>query len=199
VNNKKWRKWCKFVSPFLFNNTYGLPVLTIDTKSPNQVFNVWLFDLQSICAKLEVKTKFLPNDNIRKYLLYMKNSWTKNVFWDVNKMKRRKWSKFFWPLLFNNTWLTCDHNGPQTSKSTILFDSLNYRLFVLNTGLKRDSLQLMIFVNVLWTLCMGQLKTCFETSITRNDVYGVSLFYRSYLIHLMAYLCSQWSPKVQIK
>jgi hypothetical protein len=21
---KKWRKWCKFVSPFLFNNTYGL-------------------------------------------------------------------------------------------------------------------------------------------------------------------------------
>jgi hypothetical protein len=45
VNNKKWRKWCKFVSPFLFNNTYGLPVLTMDTTSPNQVFYVCLVDL----------------------------------------------------------------------------------------------------------------------------------------------------------
>jgi hypothetical protein len=23
VHNKKWRKWCEFVSPFLFNNAYG--------------------------------------------------------------------------------------------------------------------------------------------------------------------------------
>jgi hypothetical protein len=38
VNNKKWPKWCKFVSPILCNNTYGLPVLTKDTKCPNQVF-----------------------------------------------------------------------------------------------------------------------------------------------------------------
>jgi hypothetical protein len=35
VNNKKWRKWCKFVSHFLYKNTYGLPVLTKDTKCPN--------------------------------------------------------------------------------------------------------------------------------------------------------------------
>jgi hypothetical protein len=51
VNNMKWRKWVKFVSPFLFNNTYGLPVLTMDTKCPNQVFYVWLVHLQPICAK----------------------------------------------------------------------------------------------------------------------------------------------------
>jgi hypothetical protein len=31
VNNKKWRKWCKFVSLSLFNNSYGLPVLTMET------------------------------------------------------------------------------------------------------------------------------------------------------------------------
>jgi hypothetical protein len=50
-NNKKRRKWCKFVSPFLYNNTYALTVLTMDTKSPNQEFYVWLYDLQSICVK----------------------------------------------------------------------------------------------------------------------------------------------------
>jgi hypothetical protein len=32
VNNKKWRKWWKFVKPFLFNITYGFPVLTNDNK-----------------------------------------------------------------------------------------------------------------------------------------------------------------------
>jgi hypothetical protein len=51
VSNKKWRKWCKSVSRFLFNNTYGLPVITMDTKSPNQAFYVWLVDLQIICDK----------------------------------------------------------------------------------------------------------------------------------------------------
>jgi hypothetical protein len=51
VNNKKWRKWCKFDSPFLFNYTYVFPVLTKDTKCPNLVFYDWLFDLQTICAK----------------------------------------------------------------------------------------------------------------------------------------------------
>jgi hypothetical protein len=40
-----------YVSPFLFNNTYVLPVLTIVNKRPNQVFYVWLVDLQTICAK----------------------------------------------------------------------------------------------------------------------------------------------------
>jgi hypothetical protein len=104
VNNKKWCKWCKFVSPFLFNNTYGLPVLTIDTKSLNQVIYVWLVDLQSICAKWEVETWSSPNDDIRKYLLYKKNNWTKYLFWDVIKKQRRKWGKFVCPLLFNNTY-----------------------------------------------------------------------------------------------
>jgi hypothetical protein len=42
------------------------------------------------------------------------------------------------------------------------------------------------------------LKTRFDTSITRNDVNGVSLFHLSHLITLKAYLCSQWTPHVEI-
>jgi hypothetical protein len=51
VSNKKWRKWCKFVTPSLFNNNYGLPVLTMDSKCPKHIFYVWLVDLQIICVK----------------------------------------------------------------------------------------------------------------------------------------------------
>jgi hypothetical protein len=40
VNKKKWRKWWKFVSPSLSNTSYGLPVLTMHTTCPNQVFYV---------------------------------------------------------------------------------------------------------------------------------------------------------------
>jgi hypothetical protein len=112
VNKKKWRKWCKLVSSFLFNNTYGLTVLTMDTKCPNQVFYDWL---------------------------------------------------------------------------------------VLNRGWKRDSLQIMIFVNVCSIWSLVELKTRFEMWVTRNYVNGVSLFNLSYFITLMAYLCSQWTPSVQIK
>jgi hypothetical protein len=66
-----------------------------------------------------------------------------------------------------------------------MFDCSIYRLFVLNRGWKRDSLQMMIFVNVCSTWIMVQLKTCFEAWITRNDVNGESLFNLPYLITLM--------------
>jgi hypothetical protein len=117
VNNKKCCKWIKFVKPFIFNNTYGLSVLTTNPKLPNHVFYVWLVDLQ---------------------------------------------------------------------------------LFVLNASRKRDYLQMWIFVNVCSPWSMDQLKTRFEPSITRNDVYGVSLFHLSYLKPLIGYLCSQRSPNAQI-
>jgi hypothetical protein len=47
----KWRKLCTFPSHFLFNNTYGLPGLTMGPKCSNQVFYVWLVGLQTTCAK----------------------------------------------------------------------------------------------------------------------------------------------------
>jgi hypothetical protein len=117
VNNKKCRKWYKLISLFLFNNTSGLPGLTMGTKCTNQVFYVWLVNLQTI---------------------------------------------------------------------------------ELNTEWTHDTLQMMIFVYVCSPFSVVDLKTCFETWITRNDVNDVNLFLSSYLITHMLYLCSQCAPKVQI-
>jgi hypothetical protein len=119
VNNKEWHKWCKFVSPFSYNNTQGLPVSTKDPKCPNQIFL--------------------------------------NFDWSI------------------------------------------YRLCVPYRGWKSDSLQLMIFVNISSTWNNFVLRNWFETWITTNVVNCVSLFYLYYLITLMAYLCSQWTPNFQIK
>jgi hypothetical protein len=52
----------------------------------------------------------------------------------------------------------------------------------------------MIFVNGYSTWGIFELKTHFGTWISRNDVNGVSFFHLSYLITLMAYLCSQRTP-----
>jgi hypothetical protein len=93
----------------------------------------------------------------------------------------------------------CSQRTPNAQVKYFMFDWSIYRLFVLHKGLKRDSLQMMIFVNVCSTWCMVQLIPRFETLITRNDVYGVSLFHLSYLITLMVYLCSQWTLKFQMK
>jgi hypothetical protein len=69
LKSEKWRKWWKFVSPYLFNNTYGLPVLTFDTKCTNRVFYDWLV-LNSGWKRDP------PNYVIRICLLNMKHSWT---------------------------------------------------------------------------------------------------------------------------
>jgi hypothetical protein len=57
----------------------------------------------------------------------------------------------------------------------------------------------MIFVYVWSTWGIVELKTRFETWITRNVVNVVSLFHISYLLTLMDYLCSQITPNIQIK
>jgi hypothetical protein len=51
VNNKKWLIWYKIEATFLFDKTYGLHVLSKDTKCPNQLFYVPLVVLHTICAK----------------------------------------------------------------------------------------------------------------------------------------------------
>jgi hypothetical protein len=81
----------------------------------------------------------------------------------------------------------------------LMFDWSTYRLFVLNNAWKRVSLQLMLFVYICSTWGLVNLTTNFETWIAINEVNGVSLFHLSYLITLMAYLCSQRTPNVQIK
>jgi hypothetical protein len=105
LNNKKWRKWYKYVSPFLFNNTWGLPVLTTDAKCENQLFYVWLFYQQCSCAKYGIETRFYPNDDVRKGLTDMKLGSTKNACWDVNKKEWNKWCEYDSPFLFNETYV----------------------------------------------------------------------------------------------
>jgi hypothetical protein len=93
----------EFVSPFLSYNTYGLLVFTMEIKCPNQVFYVWLVDLQTICAKYGPETWSSPNDDIRKYL-FMYHCWTKNALSEVNNKEWRKWCKFVSTFLLNNTY-----------------------------------------------------------------------------------------------
>jgi hypothetical protein len=117
VNNKKWRKRCKFVL-LSYLVTHGLPVLTMGTKCSNQVFCAWFVDLQTICV---------------------------------------------------------------------------------NRGWKFDSLRMMIFVHVCLTCIVVEPKTRLETWNARNVLNGLYWFHLSYLITVLAYLCSQWTPIVQIK
>jgi hypothetical protein len=109
LNNKKWHKSCKFESPFLFNNAYCFPVLSMGTKCRNQVFYVWLIDLQTICAKCGLETLLFPSDDSRKFLLDMHRSWNQNAFCDGNNKKWRKWCKLVSPCLFNNPYGLPEH------------------------------------------------------------------------------------------
>jgi hypothetical protein len=149
-------------------------VLTNITKCPYQVFYVWLADLNIICAKYELETWFYPNDDNRKLLHGMKHGWTKNAFWDAKNMKWSKWlSLFHLPYLVKHMAYLCSQRTPNVQFKCFMFDWSIYRLLVLNTGWKSDSLQI-IFVNVCMTWDMFELKTRFGTSITRNDVNGVN-------------------------
>jgi hypothetical protein len=280
VNNRKWYKWCKFVSLFLYNN--GLPLLTMDTNCPNQVFLVfdcsiyrrfvlnrgWKLDTLEIiifvqvCSAwniVELKTRFetwitrndvsgvslnnlnniithiaylwsqlIPNVQI-KYFIY---DWSNNILFVLN----RRWKLYTLQIMiFVNIcstfsvvelktrfepWITRnDVNGvslfpiyylitltaylyskrtPKVQIKYFMFDWLIYRIFVLNRCWKIVSLQIMIFVNVCSTCSLVELKTCFQNWITRNDINVVSLFNLSLIKTRMTYLCSQWTPNVQI-
>jgi hypothetical protein len=131
----------------------------------------------------------------------MKHGLTTNAIWDLNNTKWRKWLS-----LFHLSYLISlmDYLGSQLSPNVqinnyFMFDWSIYRLTVLNRCRKLDSLQTMIFVYVCSTWSIVEIKILFETWITRNDVIGVILIHIPYLITLMAYLCSQWTPNLQIK
>jgi hypothetical protein len=85
----------------------------------------------------------------------------------------------------------CSQRAINVKIQYLKFDWSIYRLFVLNRGWKCVSLQMIIFVYDCPTWRIVELKTRFETWITRNDVIGVSLFNLSYLITINAYLSSQ--------
>jgi hypothetical protein len=93
----------------------------------------------------------------------------------------------------------CSQRTPNVQMKYFMFDWSIYELFVIDRGRKRDFLQIMIYVYVCSTWDIVELRTRFETWITRNDLNGVSLFHPSYLIRPMTYMCSQRTPNVQIK
>jgi hypothetical protein len=182
VNKKKWRKWCKFVSPFLSNNTFGLPVLTKDTKCSKQVFYVWLVDLQPICVNKGQETWVSPNKDIRIYLLDTMHRRTKYSFDTCIT-----WNNVNGVCLFHLSYLItlmaylCTQRIPNVHVEYFMIESSIYLLFVLISAWKRDSLLMMIFVNVWLTWRIFELNSRFVTWITRNDIIGVNLFHLCYL------------------
>jgi hypothetical protein len=93
----------------------------------------------------------------------------------------------------------CSQRTPYIQIKYFILDWPIYILFVLNRCWKRVSLQIMIVVYVYLTWDIVELKTRFEMWITRNDVNDVSMFNLSYVVTIMAYLCSQRTPNIQIK
>jgi hypothetical protein len=77
---------------------------------------------------------------------------------------------------------------PNVQIKYFMFDWSIYRLFVLNSGWKRDSLQIKTFVYVSSTWISVERRKRSVTWITRNDVNVVSLFHLSYLITLMTHM-----------
>jgi hypothetical protein len=125
-----------------------------------------------------------PNNDILICLLDIQSSWIKNAFSDENNKKWHKWCKINSPFSYNNTYglpvLTMDTGC--TNQVFLIFDWSIYRTCVLNTGWKRESLQLMIFVNVCTSWSKVELNTRFETWITIvspflfNYSYGLPVF-----------------------
>jgi hypothetical protein len=200
VSNKKWHKWCKCFPPSLFNNTYVLPVRTIETKCPNLLFYVRLM----ICRLLVLNTAWK-----RDFLQIMIFGYVCST-WIIAELKTRfeTWitrNDVNLVCLFHLSYLKtlmaylCSQRTPNIQIKYFMFDWSIYRLYVLNRVWKIDSLQIMIFVNVCSAWGIVRLITRLETWFTRNDRNGVSLFHLSDLITLMAYLCSQCTPNVQIK
>jgi hypothetical protein len=152
------------------------------TNCPNQINNVCLVDLQYNCINRGMKydsPQIMISVNVCSTwrLVELKSCFET---WMTRNDVRVSYLITLMALLFMFVWSI-------------------YRLFVLSRSWKRDSLQMMVFLNVCSTWSMVQLKTRFEASITRNDLNGVSLFNLCYLINLMTYLCSQRVPNVQFK
>jgi hypothetical protein len=130
----------------------------------------------------------------------MKYSWIKTRFatW-ITRKHVRGLCLFNLPYLITHMAYLCSQQTPKVQIKYFLFHWSIYRLFVLNWVWKSDSFQMKYISKCLPNIKHGSTKSAFMTWITRNDVYGKSLIHLSYLITLMAYLCSQRTPKFQIK
>jgi hypothetical protein len=128
--------------------------------------------------------------------------------WSIVQLKRRldTWitrndvngvSLYHLSYLINLMVYLCSHWTPKYQIKYFMFHWSIYRLFVLNTSWKRDSLQTMIFENVCSTWIMVECKTQFVSWITSNDISGVTFFHLSHLITLKAHNGHE-EPKLSI-
>jgi hypothetical protein len=112
--------------------------------------------LQLNCDEYGLQTWFAPSKKVvvcrLTYSLFVKNTVCHTVclFWECT----RYWSPATWR-----------------------YKCIECRPFVVNTGWKLDSLQMIIFLYVCSTFSVGELKKRFETWIARNKVNGVHLFH----------------------
>jgi hypothetical protein len=134
VNKEKWRIWCKFVSPSLFNKTYRWPMLTKDTKCPNKLYFVRLVDLHT----LFVLNRGWKRDSLQMMIFaYVCSTWsivelkpsfeTRITRNDVNGV-----SLFNLPYLIKLMAWQCSQRTPNVHIKCFMFDWSMYRLFVLN-------------------------------------------------------------------
>jgi hypothetical protein len=163
------KKWCKFVSPFLFNNTYGLPALTKDTKFQ---FKYIIFDW--LLYRLFVLNRSWKSDSLQ-IMTFVHICST----WSIDELKTRFETWITWNDV-NGNWFTyliylCSHCERNDQIKYFMFDWSIYGLFALNRCSKLESFQIMIFVNLCWTWDIVELKTSFETWRTCNDINGLSL------------------------
>jgi hypothetical protein len=172
-------------------------VLTIDTKCPNEVLFVWLVDLQAILLNRGWKPDTLQimifvyvySTLSTVELKTCLETWiTRN---DVNGVRLTHLSH-----LIKLMGYLCSQSTPNYQNKYLTFNWSIYRLFVLNRGWKRDSINNDICISVLH-MKFSWLKTRFETWIPKNVWNGLSLFNFPYVKTLMAYVCSQRTPKVQ--
>jgi hypothetical protein len=161
------------VNLFLFCYLITLTTYLCSQCAPNVQIKYFMFNwsVYRLLGLNRCGKRNSPNNDIRTCLFDMLRSWTKNTVWAVNNKKCRKWCKLVSPFLFNNSYdLLGSQWAPNVQFSYVMFDWSIYRLFVLNTGWKPDSLQMMIFVYICSTCIVVELKTRFVTWVTRNDV-----------------------------
>jgi hypothetical protein len=139
------------------------------------------------------------NNKICICLLVMRQGWSKAcVETGITRNYVNGVSLFNLSYLITLLAYLSSQGTPNVQIKYFMFDWSIYRVSVLNTGLINWLFQIMKCVHICSTWSIVELQTRFETWITRNNVRGLCMFNLTYLIIIMAYLCSWRTPNVQI-
>jgi hypothetical protein len=163
----------------LFRRSYLItPMAYLSSQwTPNVQIKYFMFDW-SIC-RLFVLNRGWKRDYLQIMIfVYICSTWSivefKTCFetW-ITRIDLKGVSLFLLSYLIILVPYLCSLPTTNFKIKYFIFHYSIYRLFVLITGCKRDSLQIMIIVNFCSTRRMVELITRVETWITRNDVNGL--------------------------